>query len=100
MQEHDSLGRLAVRLDISRLLCVGDDMKVTHLGAAQEGSWGDESHWVPDVDAAIDYLRENIAPGDVVLVKASRSVGLDRVAHALISGEISKVSDGQPKGVS
>ena len=100
MQEHDSLGRLAVRLDISRLLCVGDDMKVTHLGAAQEGSWGDESHWVPDVDAAIDYLRANIAPGDVVLVKASRSVGLDRVAHALISGEISKVSDGQPKGVS
>lgn len=100
MQEHDSLGRLAVRLDISRLLCVGDEMKVTHLGASQEGSWGDESHWVPDVEAALEYLRTNIESGDVVLIKASRSVGLDRVAHALISGEISKVSGGQPEGVS
>lgn len=100
MVEHDALGRLAVRLDISKLLCVGDEMKVTHLGASQEGSWGEESQWVPDIDAALVYLGQNIAPGDVVLVKASRSVGLDRVAHALISGEISKVSGDQPEGVS
>ena len=87
LEEHDSLGRLAVRLDISKLICVGPEMKVTHLGASQEGSWGDESHWVPDADSAIAFLEALIQPGDVVLIKASRSVGLERVAEVLISGD-------------
>ncbi|MFM8774839.1 MAG: hypothetical protein ACKOFP_13665, partial [Actinomycetota bacterium] len=54
------------------------------LGASHEGSWGNESTWVPDPQAAIDLLREEIRPGDVVLVKASRSIGLDVVATALL----------------
>jgi len=92
MEEHDSLGRLAVRLDISQLICVGPEMKVTHLGASQEGSWGDESHWVPDVDSAMTLLSNLIQPGDVVLVKASRSVGLERVAQMLTSGDPGEVT--------
>jgi UDP-N-acetylmuramoyl-tripeptide--D-alanyl-D-alanine ligase len=39
---------------------------------------------VPDVDAAVALLREQLAPGDVVLVKGSRSAGLERVAAALL----------------
>lgn len=97
-EEHDALGRMAVRLDISLLVCVGDTMKITHLGASQEGSWGEESQWVPDIDAAIDFLRERIEPGDVVLVKASRSVGLERVADALLAGKVSKVSEEKSEG--
>lgn len=92
IEEHDSLGRLAVRLDVSLLLCVGEPMKITHLGASQEGSWGDEVHWVADNESAIEFLDDYLQPDDVVLVKASRSVGLDRVADALISGDLSKVS--------
>ena len=38
---------------------------------------------VPDVDAAVSLLRERLVPGDVVLVKASRAAGLERVALAL-----------------
>ena len=49
-----------------------------------EGSWGDESVHVPDVEAAVALLRRELAPGDVVLVKASRSAGLERVAAALL----------------
>jgi UDP-N-acetylmuramoyl-tripeptide--D-alanyl-D-alanine ligase len=30
-------------------------------------------------------VAEQVRPGDVVLVKASRSVGLERVAEALLS---------------
>jgi UDP-N-acetylmuramoyl-tripeptide--D-alanyl-D-alanine ligase len=56
-----------------------------HLGAAHEGSWGEESTWVPDVDTAIALLREEVQPGDIVLVKASRSIGLEVVAAALIA---------------
>jgi UDP-N-acetylmuramoyl-tripeptide--D-alanyl-D-alanine ligase len=82
--EHDAIGRLAVRLDVSRLLVVGEGARPIHLGASLEGSWADESVFVPDVDAAVQLLREDVSAGDVVLVKASRAAGLERVAAALL----------------
>ncbi len=51
-------------------------------GAVMEGSWGEEACHVPDADAAIAVLREELEPGDIVLVKASQSVGLWAVADA------------------
>ncbi|RJK96823.1 UDP-N-acetylmuramoyl-tripeptide--D-alanyl-D-alanine ligase [Vallicoccus soli] len=84
-EEHDAVGRLAVRLDVSRLVVVGDGARPMHLGASLEGSWGEESVFVPDVAHAVALLREEVAPGDVVLVKASRAAGLERVAEALLA---------------
>ena len=81
--EHDVIGRLAVRLDVSQLIVVGEGARPMHLGACLEGSWDGESVLVPDADAAIRLLRGALAPGDVVLVKASRATGLERVAQAL-----------------
>lgn len=83
-EAHDSIGRLAVRLDVDKLIAVGEGARAIHLGAAHEGSWGEESAWVPDVDAAIEMLSAQLAPGDVVLVKASRAAGLEKVAQALL----------------
>ena len=86
--EHDAIGRLAVRLDVSHLVAVGEGPpRMTHQGAAQEGSWADEAAWVPDPDAAFELLAPRLRPGDVVLVKASRSVGLDALAARLLAGE-------------
>jgi len=84
--EHDRVGRLAVRLDISRLVVVGTGrpMSAMHHGAVMEGSWGSESTMVPDVDAALDLLGAELEPGDVVLVKASNAVGLGDLADRLI----------------
>jgi UDP-N-acetylmuramoyl-tripeptide--D-alanyl-D-alanine ligase len=84
---HDAIGRLAVRLDVSRLVAVGEEARPIHLGAAHEGSWGDESTWVATADDAVALLAAELAPGDLVLVKASRSIGLDRVAAALLADE-------------
>jgi UDP-N-acetylmuramoyl-tripeptide--D-alanyl-D-alanine ligase len=85
--EHDALGRLVVRLDINRLIAVGEGARPIHLGAAHEGSWGNEATWVPDGDAALSVLRAELESGDVVLVKASRATGLERVAAALLPDE-------------
>ncbi|CAM5421102.1 UDP-N-acetylmuramoyl-tripeptide--D-alanyl-D-alanine ligase [Streptomyces hirsutus] len=38
-----------------------------------------------DAQAAVDLLRSELRQGDVVLVKASRSVGLESVAQALLA---------------
>ncbi len=40
----------------------------------------------PNAPAAVDLLHSELRPGDVVLVKASRWVGLERVAQALLDG--------------
>lgn len=82
-EEHDALGRLAVRLDISEVIAVGEAAKPIQHGAALEGSWNGEARWVADVDAAIELLRAELRPGDVVLVKASRAASLERVAIAI-----------------
>jgi len=86
-EEHDAVGRLAVRLDISQLLVVGEPARAIHLGACLEGSWGGESVFVPDHDAALAWLQAFLEPGDVVLVKASRDAALERVAEALLEEE-------------
>ena len=82
--EHDALGRLAVRLDVSRLVAVGEGARAVHTGAVHEGSWGEESTYVADAEEAYELLTEELRPGDVVLVKSSHSVGLrllgDRLA--------------------
>ena len=87
--EHDRVGRLAVRLDISRLVVVGSgrSMSAMHHGAVMEGSWGSESIMVPDADSALELLRAELAPGDVVLVKASNAAGLGALAEALQADE-------------
>jgi UDP-N-acetylmuramoyl-tripeptide--D-alanyl-D-alanine ligase len=86
-EEHDAIGRLAVRLDISQLVVVGEPARAIHLGASLEGSWGDESVFVSDNDEATAWLRKHVQPGDVVLVKASRAAALEQVAEALLEEE-------------
>jgi UDP-N-acetylmuramoyl-tripeptide--D-alanyl-D-alanine ligase len=87
LTEHDAVGRLAVRLNVSKLVAVGGrEAAWLRLGAHNEGSWGEESVHVSDARAAVDLLRSELRPGDVVLVKASRSIGLEQVALALLDG--------------
>ncbi|QES50549.1 UDP-N-acetylmuramoyl-tripeptide--D-alanyl-D-alanine ligase [Streptomyces venezuelae] len=88
LAEHDAVGRLVVRLNVSKLVAVGGrEASWLQLGAYNEGSWGEESVLVSDAQAAVDLLRSELRPGDVVLVKASRSAGLERVAQALLDSD-------------
>ncbi|WP_025735399.1 UDP-N-acetylmuramoyl-tripeptide--D-alanyl-D-alanine ligase [Mycobacterium genavense] len=92
ISEHDAIGRLAVRLDVSRLVVVGTGRSVAamHHAAVLEGAWGS---WgapgdrgavqVADADAALQLLRAELRSGDVVLVKASNAAGLGALADTL-----------------
>ncbi|MBV6696229.1 UDP-N-acetylmuramoyl-tripeptide--D-alanyl-D-alanine ligase [Kitasatospora aureofaciens] len=91
LAEHDAIGRLAVRLDVTKLVAVGGrEAACMELGARNEGSWGEESVLVSDADAAVELLRSQLRPGDVVLVKASRSVGLEKVAETLLADGVAE----------
>jgi UDP-N-acetylmuramoyl-tripeptide--D-alanyl-D-alanine ligase len=83
-EEHDRIGRLAVRLNIRKLVVVGEAARHVHMAAGLEGSWDGESVLVPDVEAAFAALQPELREGDVVLVKSSKSAGLrylgDRLA--------------------
>jgi UDP-N-acetylmuramoyl-tripeptide--D-alanyl-D-alanine ligase len=84
VDHHREIGQLATRLGVNRLVVVGAAAGAMHGGALEAGSRGEESVLVPDVEAAIALLHRELRAGDVVLVKASRAFGLERVAEALL----------------
>ncbi|WP_269928276.1 UDP-N-acetylmuramoyl-tripeptide--D-alanyl-D-alanine ligase [Kocuria massiliensis] len=85
VEEHDKLGRQVVRLNIPKLIVIGDEAAPIFNAAHLEGSWGDEAVWVKDVDEAYEILRRELREGDIALFKSSNGAGLrflgDRVAH-------------------
>jgi UDP-N-acetylmuramoyl-tripeptide--D-alanyl-D-alanine ligase len=78
-QAYREIGALIARLGVGRLVVVGEQARQLH--RAVPGSV-----LVPDIPAALELLHEELAAGDVVLVKASRSFGLERIAAAVLSG--------------
>jgi UDP-N-acetylmuramoyl-tripeptide--D-alanyl-D-alanine ligase len=84
--EHAALGGQVNDLGIDRLVAVGPQTSAVHAGAVQAGLTEERSSHVPDIDAALRLLHTELRPGDVVLVKASRAAGLERLALEL-SGE-------------
>ena len=67
---HREIGELLAPID--HVIAVGDLARGYGTG-----------EWVQDADEAAKRLAELLQPGDVVLVKGSRSVGLERVAQKL-----------------
>ena len=84
---HRELGRLVAGIGVDRLVVVGVDARALHDGARDAMASGEESVFVPDVEAAVALLRGQLRADDVVLVKASRAYGLERIAAALLAGE-------------
>ncbi|WP_319458693.1 UDP-N-acetylmuramoyl-tripeptide--D-alanyl-D-alanine ligase [Micromonospora sp. RTP1Z1] len=69
---HQQVGRLAAELGVDRLLVVGEPAAQIHEGATAVSDWGGESVLLTDQAAAVEVLRGELRPGDVVLVKGSR----------------------------
>jgi UDP-N-acetylmuramoyl-tripeptide--D-alanyl-D-alanine ligase len=79
---HEETGRYVVgRAD--RLVCVGPRARAIGEGAAAEGFPETAIERVDNADEAARLLGPILAPGDTVLFKASRGVGLDRAVARL-----------------
>ena len=77
---HEEIGRELAPHGVDVLLAVGELARAYVDGA---GKGVPVTRWVPDAETAATKVTELVLPGDVVLVKASRALGLERVAEAL-----------------
>ena len=77
---HEEIGRELAPHGVDVLLAVGE-LARAYLDGAGEGV--PVTRWVPDSETAATKVTELVLPGDVVLVKASRALRLERVAEAL-----------------
>ena len=82
-QLHEEIGATAARAGVAALIVVGEQAAPMLAGAKTVPSWQGELLAVPDAAAAVRALADRLRSGDVVLVKASHSIGLERVALAL-----------------
>jgi UDP-N-acetylmuramoyl-tripeptide--D-alanyl-D-alanine ligase len=73
---HREVGEAAAELGVEELLAVGELAR----GYLDGGVRG---RWVANAHEAVRALDDVVRPGDAVLVKASRAVGLEAVAAAL-----------------
>ena len=83
--EHERLGRDAAAAGVDLVVAVGADAVGISDGASAAGRRaGEESVHVPDRATARALLHPLLGDGDVVLVKASRSYGLELLAADLL----------------
>jgi UDP-N-acetylmuramoyl-tripeptide--D-alanyl-D-alanine ligase len=83
---HEDIGEFAAQSELAGLIAVGEEAEPILAGARRVRSWTGEALAVPDGTAALDALANQLKPGDVVLVKASRAAHLEGVA-AVLAGE-------------
>ena len=82
---HREVGEFAASIDgLDMLVCVGEFAQEIANAALEGGMPSDAVFGVSDVDGATALLDGVVAPGDVVLVKASHYMGLDRVVGGII----------------
>jgi UDP-N-acetylmuramoyl-tripeptide--D-alanyl-D-alanine ligase len=82
---HAEVGRRAAELGIGQLFAVGKMAGVTAAAAREAGLT--RVIEFADVDAAVKAVKSFLKAGDVVLLKASRTLRLERIAETLKSGK-------------
>ena len=82
---HAEVGRLAAQAGVAGLIAVGEEARPVLDGARAETGWHGEAIAAPDAAGAVAALDNLLRPGDVVLVKASKSAGLWEVADRLLA---------------
>lgn len=83
---HHDVGRRAAALSPAYLLAVGPNAGWYLEGAAAAGMSAADMGAVSSSGEAVAVIRETVRPGDLVLIKGSRGVEMERVVEALRAG--------------
>jgi UDP-N-acetylmuramoyl-tripeptide--D-alanyl-D-alanine ligase len=75
---HREVGAAAREAGVAALVAIGPLAR-----GYVEGAEGVQARWAQSLDEGLEAVREVVEPGDCVLVKGSRAMGLEAVAEAL-----------------
>ncbi len=81
---HRQIGRKLVECGVDNLVAVQGDARFIREGALEAGIHANKAVFFPDASEAAVYCQSLLEPGDVVLVKGSRGVNLERVTELLV----------------
>lgn len=81
-QGHEMVGLRAAEVS-ERMIAVGERAKMLVDAAHRAGMSKAKITWVPGVDQAIELLSSELKEGDVVLIKGSHGLRMDRIVAAL-----------------
>ncbi|TVQ26691.1 MAG: UDP-N-acetylmuramoyl-tripeptide--D-alanyl-D-alanine ligase [Spirochaetaceae bacterium] len=76
--EHERVGGRVAMLPVQAVVFVGSHMRDAHRACEHAGFSG-QNFWADDVEAAEPLVRKVVRSGDVVLLKGSRAVGLEKL---------------------
>jgi UDP-N-acetylmuramoyl-tripeptide--D-alanyl-D-alanine ligase len=83
---HRDVGRFAAGAGLSLLVCFGARAKALGEGAHEAGLAADSIEYVEEPQEAVRLVQSRTRPEDVVLVKGSRGMKMERISDALVSG--------------
>ena len=96
VQAHARLGRQVAEAGIDLFVAVGPLSRRAADSARAAGA-RDVKH-VPDSEAAADLVTSAVQPGDLILVKGSRGMRMERVVQALLKRDAQAATDGADRG--
>lgn len=79
---HEMAGVRAAKV-ASKLIAIGERSQMMVKAARNAGMPADRITWFPETQPAIEYLKGSLGKGDVVLIKGSHSLRMDRIVTAL-----------------
>ena len=85
LQYHHDSGK-AIPREVDAVIAVGKRARSILDGAREAGFRDDQLHHFDDAQAAGEFLQTFIRDGDLVLIKASRGIGLDKIVTMLEGG--------------
>jgi UDP-N-acetylmuramoyl-tripeptide--D-alanyl-D-alanine ligase len=81
-QGHEMVGVRAAQF-ASLIVLIGERSKMTAQAALRSGFPKKSIQWFADASEAVPYLQGLIRKGDVILVKGSRGLQMERIVHSL-----------------
>lgn len=84
LAEHEAIGHFARQQGVQHLLATG------RLGKKTTEAFGEGAHWFETKQELVRYLQHNTQANDVILVKGSRSAGMEDVVTGLQTADKEK----------
>jgi len=80
---HEEVGRFAVENGVERLFLIGDLASSVADGAVKAGAKNGMVKTSPDISELKDAVEKEVKTGDIVLIKGSRGMQMERIAEHL-----------------